>query len=105
MHRRDPSYACRLKMALNGLKRVPRAWYFGIDGYLLGLSFNENEAKCNVCCALVDGDSLILVLYIEDLFMKGLEKLIEMCKKNLALEFKMKNIGLMHYFLGLEVWQ
>lgn len=28
-----------------------------------------------------------------------------MCKEDLALEFKMKDIGLMHYFLRLEVWQ
>eukprot|EP00253_Pinus_taeda_P003965 PITA_03965 len=27
------------------------------------------------------------------------------CKKNLATEFDMKDLGLMHYFLGLEVWQ
>eukprot|EP00253_Pinus_taeda_P027516 PITA_27516 len=33
------------------------------------------------------------------------ERLIEHCKRDLAAEFEMKDIGLMHYFLGLEVWQ
>ena len=32
------------------------------------------------------------------------EKLINECKKNLATEFEMKYLGMMHYFLGLEVW-
>jgi hypothetical protein len=45
------------------------------------------------------------VLYVDDLFLTGVEKLITRCKKKLASEFDMKDIGLMHYFLGLEVWQ
>ena len=33
------------------------------------------------------------------------ENLIVGCKRELASELEMKDIGLMHYFLGLEVWQ
>eukprot|EP00253_Pinus_taeda_P003423 PITA_03423 len=37
---------------------------------------------------------------------KGDEQLIISCKEDLAREFKiMKNMGLMHYFLVLELWQ
>lgn len=50
-------------------------------------------------------DPLILVLYVDDLFITRAERLIERCKKELASKFEMKDIGLMHYFLGLEVWQ
>jgi hypothetical protein len=48
---------------------------------------------------------LILVLYVDDLFLTGDEQPIADCKTNLAAEFEMKDLGLMHYFLGLEVWQ
>jgi hypothetical protein len=46
----------------------------------------------------------ILLLYVDDLFLTGVETLIIPCKKELAYEFNMKNLGLMHYYLGLEVW-
>ena len=46
-----------------------------------------------------------MFLYVDDLFLTGEEKLITDCKKKLAAEFEMKDLGLMHYFLGLEVWQ
>eukprot|EP00253_Pinus_taeda_P017855 PITA_17855 len=32
------------------------------------------------------------------------DELIKSCKKYLAREFEMKDMGLMHYFLGMEVW-
>ena len=48
---------------------------------------------------------LILVLYVDDLFLTIDERPIDECKSNLAVEFEMKDLGLMHYFLGLEVWQ
>jgi hypothetical protein len=42
---------------------------------------------------------------VDDLFLIGDEKLIVGCKRELVSEFKMKDLDLMHYFLGLEVWQ
>jgi hypothetical protein len=39
------------------------------------------------------------------MFLTGAKKLIASCKRDLASEFERKDIGLMHYFLGLEVWQ
>jgi hypothetical protein len=39
------------------------------------------------------------------MFLTGDEKLIDGCKRELTLEFEMKDLCLMHFFLGLEVWQ
>ena len=98
------SHVCRLRKALYGLKRAPRAWYSKIDSYLQQLGFEKSEGDSNLYY-LVDGEDLIiLVLYVDDLFIIGAERLIERCKLGLALEFEMKDIGLMHYLLGIEVW-
>ena len=42
---------------------------------------------------------------MDDLFLTGADPLIHKYKRELASEFEMKDLGLMHYFLGLEAWQ
>ena len=104
VHRKE-SRVCRSKKALYGLKKPPRAWYSRIDTYLQQLGFTKSEADPNLSFIVVGEEPLILVLYGDDLIITGAERLIEGCKRDLNSEFEMKDIILMHYFLGLEVWQ
>jgi hypothetical protein len=69
------------------------------------MGFVKSEADPNLYFIVVGGDPLILELYVDDLFITGAERLITGCKESVASEFEMKGIGLMHYFLALEVWQ
>jgi len=69
------------------------------------MGFVKSEVVSNLYYLMVGGEPLILVLYMDDLFLTGSPGLIEDCKRDLAAEFEMKHLGLMHYFLGLEVWQ
>jgi hypothetical protein len=48
---------------------------------------------------------VILFLYVGDLFLTGEKNIIDQCKRELISKLEMKDLGLMHYFLGLEVWQ
>ena len=48
---------------------------------------------------------MILLLCVDDLFLIGEDNPINECKKKIIAEFVMKYLGMMHYFLGLEVWQ
>ena len=99
------SHLCKLKKALYGLKQAPCPWYGRIDGFLVSLGFTKSDAEPNLYYKVVNGDPLILVLYVDDLFLTENEKLILWCKKKLFFEFEMKYLGLMHYFFGLEVWK
>jgi hypothetical protein len=58
----------------------------------------------NLYFKVTNGEPVILLLYVDELFLTEEEKLITECKKRLTSEFEMKDLGLMHYFLGLEVW-
>eukprot|EP00253_Pinus_taeda_P036255 PITA_36255 len=99
------SHVCRLKKALYALKQAPRAWYERIDSYLMKLGFTKSEVDPNLYFKVEDDKPLTLVLYVDDLFLTDANPLIHKCKRELDSEFEMNDLGLMHYFLGLEVWQ
>jgi hypothetical protein len=69
------------------------------------LGFTKSEANENLYQILVEGRLLIIVLYVNDLILTGDEQMIHSCKEHLTKEFEMKDLGLLHYFLGLEIWQ
>ena len=94
-----------MKKAFYGLKQALRAWYGRIDSFLTSLDFTKSKADPNLSFKVIEDEPVILLLYVDDLFLTENEKQIVECKKKLAEEFEMKDLGLMHYFLGLEVWK
>jgi hypothetical protein len=70
------SHVYMLEKALYGLQPTPRAWYSRIDGYLQSMGFTKREANSNFYYIFVEIDLLILVLYVDDFFLTGAEKLI-----------------------------
>jgi hypothetical protein len=99
------THVCILKKALYGLKQAPRAWYGRIDNFLMSLGFTKSSADPNLYFNVEDSELMIILMYVDDLFLTSAEKLIIECKRKLVVEFKMKDLGMMHYFLGLEIWQ
>ena len=97
------THVCKLKKAWYALKQDPRAWYGIIDRFLEILGFTKSRVDPNLYMKVMGDEPVILLLYVDDLFLTGNEKHITNCKKKIAEEFKMKDLGLIHYFLGLEV--
>ena len=92
-----------MKKALYGLKQAPRAWYGRIDNYLQKMGFVKSDANPNLYYLRVGDEPLILVLYVDDLFLTRSSRIIKDCKENVAAKFNIKDLGLMHHFLGLGV--
>eukprot|EP00253_Pinus_taeda_P028762 PITA_28762 len=65
----------------------------------------KSESDVKLYHIVVEGKVLIIVLYVDDLIQTDDDQLIKSCKENLTREFEMKDLGLMHYFLGMELWQ
>ena len=48
---------------------------------------------------------MMLLLYVDDLFLTGKEELIRDARRRITVDFEIKDLGMMHYFLGMVVWQ
>ena len=46
----------------------------------------------------------MLLLYVNDLSLTEKVELIKVSRRRLAIEFEMKYLGMVHYFLDMEVW-
>ena len=98
------THVCKLKKALYGLKQEPRTWYGIIEIFLTSLGFTKSKADSNIYYKVEEGNPVMLLLYVDDLFLTGANGLIANTKRKLASKFEMKDLGMMHYFLGMEVW-
>lgn len=65
----------------------------------------KSETDANNYHIVVEGKVLIIVLYVNDLILIGDDQLIKSCNEDLARKLEMKGMGLMHYFLAMEVWK
>ena len=79
-------------------------WYDRMDNLLMALGFTESKADSNLYFKVEGGRPVTLLLYVDDLFLTREDKLIIDAKGRLATEFEMKDLGMMHYFLGMEMW-
>ncbi|KAL5794998.1 hypothetical protein ACOSP7_003592 [Xanthoceras sorbifolium] len=97
----------RLKKALYGLKQVPRAWYSRIDAYFLKEDFKKCTYEHTLYIKIGQGGKMLIVcLYVDDLIFIGNDSaMFEKFKKSMMVEFDMSDLGIMHYFLGIEVEQ
>ncbi|KAG7553295.1 hypothetical protein ISN45_Aa06g038290 [Arabidopsis thaliana x Arabidopsis arenosa] len=96
----------RLKKALYGLKQAPRAWNTRIDKYFKEKDFIKCPYEHALYIKIQKDDILIACLYVDDLIFTGNNpSMFEEFKKEMTKEFEMTDIGLMSYYLGIEVKQ
>ena len=69
------------------------------------MGFTKSKADSNLYYKVEERNPVILLLYVDDLLVTGEDGLIVDTKRKLVAKFKMKDLGMMHLFLGMEVWK
>jgi hypothetical protein len=98
------SLVYRLKKSLYGLKKAPRAWYAKMDSYLLSLNFVRCKSEKNSYILRMVDSLLLLVSYVDYLLITRCStSVIAAIKRILHNRFLMMEMGLLHFFLGVEI--
>ena len=69
------------------------------------MGFTKSKADPNLYYKVEDGKPVMLLLYVDNLFVTGMDELITVTKRKLSFKFEMKDFSMMHYFLSMEVWK
>ena len=95
-----------LKKALYGLKQAPRAWYNEIDTYFLKINFQRSKSEANLYVKKEHGSIIIVYLNMDDLLFTGNDvKMVQKFRQDMMQAYEMSDLGLLNYFLGIEVSQ
>ena len=65
--------------------------YRRIDSFLSSLGFTKSKSYSNLYYKVEEGNPVILLLYVDDLFVTGEDGLIVDTKRKLATKFEMKD--------------
>ena len=99
-----PDHVCRLNRSLYGLKQAPRAWLSRFATYLGSLGFTTSRADPSLFIRKSGNDLVYLLLYVDDIVLTASSSvLLQSTIDSLRREFSLKDLGVLHYFLGVSV--
>jgi hypothetical protein len=102
--RTHPGYVCKLDKALYGLKQAPRAWYARLCSKLETLGFKPSKADTSLFYYNRGKHTLYVLVYVDDIIVaSSSQATTDALLKDLQHEFALKDLGDLHYFLGIEV--
>lgn len=101
---RYPNHVCKLHKALYGLKQAPRAWFEKLSSKLLELNFVPSKSDTSLFIRNFDGHITIIFVYVDDFIVTvSSNEFIASLVLQLSNAFAVKDLGKLHYFLGVEV--
>ena len=98
-----PTHVYPLQRALYGLKQDPRAWFQRFSQFLFGIRFTASRVDSSLFVYHSPHGVIYLLLYVDDMvIIRSNSSMLSSLIDRLAKEFSMKDLGDLHYFLGIE---
>lgn len=95
---------CKLHKSLYGLKQASRQWFIKLSKDLTTAGFHQSWSDYSLFVRNYKGRFTVLLVYVDDIILAGshIDDII-MVKKYLSSRFKLRDMGVLKYFLGIEV--
>ena len=96
---------CKLRRSLYGLKQASRQWFARLVDELLSQGFVQSKNDYSLFLKKENGDITIVVVYVDYIIIitGSNEATITALKSHLHNIFSIKDLGLLHYFLSIEI--
>jgi hypothetical protein len=109
--RRPPGYIqgsphkfCKLLKSLYGLKQASRQWYSKFSAVLLDFGFCQSKSDYSLFIKRDTYSFTTLLVYVDNIIVASdSPTVVEEIKVFLNNKFKIKDLGILRYFLGLEI--
>ncbi|KAF5815294.1 putative RNA-directed DNA polymerase [Helianthus annuus] len=100
----DKNKVCKLVKSLYGLKQAPRKWNEKLTSVLLKMGFVQSLCDHSLFVLCKNDVLVVLLVYVDDIVITGNSiSEITKVKRSLSESFKIKDLGILKYFLGIEV--
>ncbi|KAM1815735.1 hypothetical protein ACFX12_000216 [Malus domestica] len=100
----EPNLVCKLHKSIYGLKQSPRAWYAKLSTVLHSIGFKRSNADSSLFVRTRAASKLVVLIYVDDLIITGDNAAeITTLKQSLQQKFAVKDLGVLKYFLGIEM--
>ena len=95
---------CKLHKSIDGLKRASRQWYAKFSHSLLQFAFSQSKSDYSLFTKGSGSSFFALLVYVDDIIITGPSILVlNSLKQFLYSQFKLKDLGSLKFFLGLEI--
>lgn len=99
----EEGLVCKLEKSLYGLKQSGRNWNKVLHSYLTENDFTQNPADHCVYTKETKLGKVIMIIWVDDLIIAASnEKVMKDVKEMLSEKFKMKDLGRLKHFLGID---
>lgn len=95
---------CKLHKSIYDLKQAARQWYSKLSLFLIKIWFIKSKSDYLLFTKGKGVDFIAVLVYADDIIVVGPNhSLITSLKENLDKQFRLKDMGNLKYFLGLEL--